>query len=836
MAEIESLWGAEFTVDSTPEKAKKIIKKISEPKDLQVVVEKQIKSKKLSIEDRLALIKENVHRILGNYAENTLVIRTKEELRNYIDTAINNGIIVIDTETNNSLDPLTCKLLGPCLKTKGLKQAYVPLNHINYFTGERLSNQLTEEDVREEFLRLANTKIIFHNGKFDIKVIKCTCGVELDLYWDTMIVARIIDENERSAGLKQQFIDKINSEQEKYSIDHLFENVLYEWIEPEIFALYAATDAYMTEELYYWQESLLSSDPELKDIYRLATELEIPLVKVTAQMELNGIGLDISYTNKLSKKYHDMLEKVNAEIEQEMKKYIPIIDAWKLTAEGAKLSKKLTEPVNFASPTQLAIILYDILKVKPVNKLKPRGTGEEILTQIAKENNIKLCDLILEMRGITKLIDTYVDKLPTLLNPKTNRIHCSFNQMGTDTGRFSSSNPNMQNIPSHNREIRLMFKAKDGYVFCGGDFSAQEPRLTAHYAQDDAMLKAYEEDKDLYAVIAQSMYNNRYEDNLEFYTAGTKLIIEGNEIICGHKTHQNKAGKERRSQAKSVLLGLLYGRGAKSIGEQIGKSAKEGQEIIDRFYNAFPKVKRWIDGVYEKVRKTGYVEDFFGRRRRLPDILLEPYVIEPITKDNDINLENFNPFLGCENRSYLEDSMRKYLEMTKNIRSYRDYDNLRNIAYNEGFNLQANTNKIAQAERQSVNAIVQGGAATLTKLAMLNIYNDEELKKLGFKLLLTVHDELMGECPAENADLVSERLSKVMVDSAKPYIQVPMKCDTYVVTHWYADEMTASLQAEYKKLSEKMSEEDAFKTLCDNHTELEVDAIRGVIYEDKIIM
>ncbi len=838
MAEFESLWGAEFNIASTPDKAKKIINKISNPKDLKTAVKKQIKSKKLSIEDRLVIIKENVLKILGHRINDTLVIKTKKQLVEYFDKAIQNGLIVIDTETNNSLDPLTCKLMGPCFYTEGMKQCYVPLNHVNYKTNERLAWQLTEEDVKEQFFRLkkSNTKIIMHNAKFDTKVIEMTCHVHFVAYWDTMIASRIINENERSAGLKQQYIDKINSDQEKYSIEHLFENVKYELVDPDIFALYAATDAIMTYELYKWQENFLSSNDDLMSVYNLLMELEIPLVEVTADLELRGIELDLVYTEKLSKKYNDRLKKVQEELDNEVKKYQPVIDKWKLSAEGVKLAKKLSEPINFGSPTQLAILLYDILKIKPVDKLKPRGTGEEILVRIAKENNLKICSLILDLRGIKKLIDTYVDKLPTLLNERDNRLHCSFNQLGTDTGRFSSSEPNMQNIPSHNREIRLMFKAKDGYMFVGGDFVAQEPRLTAHYAQDEAMLKAYEEDKDLYSVIAQSMYNNRYEDNLEFYPEGTKIILDGQVVICGNETHQNKAGKERRAQAKSVLLGLLYGRGAKSIGEQIGKTAKEGQEIIDRFYASFPKVKKWIDSVHTKVRTTGYVEDFFGRRRRLPDILLEPYVIEPISVKGQVSLENFNPFLGCENKSDSEKLIKEYLAMTKNIRSYKEYENIKSMAYNEGLSIQANTNRIAQAERQSVNAIVQGGAATLTKMAMLNIFRDKELRDLGFNMLITVHDEIMGECPAENAELVAERLSKVMTDTAKPYMKVPMKCDTYIVSHWYADEMTASLQAEYKKLSEKMSEEDAFKKLCDNHTELEIENIENVIYHNKVVI
>ena len=837
MTELESLWGSEFTLENNDKKTKKIISKIANPKDLQVVVEKQIKSKKLSVHDRLSLINENVLKTLSQFKDNVLVIKSKEQLTDYFTKAIKNGEITVDTETNNSLDPLTCKLLGPCFYTKGEKQVYVPLNHINHETNERLDWQLTEKDVRDEFLRLKDTKIIMHNAKFDIQVIKCTCDVELNVYWDTMIAARLIDENERSASLKNQYIDKIDANQEKYSIDHLFENVMYEWVDPEIFSLYAATDAFMTYQLYQWQDRFFRDNPDTKDVLKLFLTLENPLVKVTADMELKGIELDLSYTEKLSKKYHEKLKTVNEEITKELEKYSSVINAWKKSTEGSKLAGKLSEPINFGSPTQLAILLYDILKIKSVDKLKPRGTGEEILNLITEQNNIPLCNLILELRGITKLIDTYVDKLPTLLNKKDSRLHCYFNQLGTDTGRFSSSEPNMQNIPSQNREIRLMFKARDGYMFVGGDFASQEPRLTAHYSQDENMLKAYEEDKDLYSVIAQSMYNNKYEDNLEYYPKETRLIIDGKEVVTGFKTHQNKTGKERRSQAKIVLLGLLYGRGPKAIGEQINKSVKEGQEIIDRFYKSFPKVKKWIENVNNKVRKVGYVEDFYGRRRRLPDIMLAPYVVE-VTKKNEgeVSLENFNPFLDCENKSDSEKLIQDYLDMTKKIRSYKDYEEIKTMAENEGISIQANTNKIAQAERQSVNAIVQGGAATLTKIAMINIFKDEELKRLGFKMLLTVHDELMGECPKENAEEVAERLSKVMADSAKPYMKVQMKCDTYVVSHWYADEMTSSLQSEFKKLLSNMSDKDAFKKLCDNHTELDIENLTKVIYKNEVVM
>lgn len=208
-----SLWGEEFNIPNTKETAKKVIKKVKgeERTDAQ-----KLKSKVVSIEEKIQVITENVHKVLGHYKDIITVIKTKEELANYIDHAISNGIIAIDTETNNSLDALTCKLVGACIYTPGEKAAYVPINHVNIITRERLDWQLTEQDIKEEFDRLnTTTKILTHNGKFDYKVLWCTTKYDMNIYWDSYVAARLLDENEPSAGLKQQYIDKIDPNQTK---------------------------------------------------------------------------------------------------------------------------------------------------------------------------------------------------------------------------------------------------------------------------------------------------------------------------------------------------------------------------------------------------------------------------------------------------------------------------------------------------------------------------------------------------------------------------------------------------------------------------------------------
>ena len=534
---MEGLFGADFELEITKPKSevKKLVKKLDaeSTKPAEVNAEKMLKSKKLSLQERLAIINEKVIKTLGKQRHNTLVIRSLNDFSDYIDKAIAAGRIAVDTETNNSLDPITCKLMGPCLYFPGGKQAYIPLNHVNPETGERLEWQLTEEDVRAQLQRVLDAKtalkggwtpdyegqsyadwysthvgvsttaddikIIMHNGKFDYKVIKCTCGIDVVPDWDTMLAAKVLDENEFSAGLKQQYISKIDPSQEKYSIDHLFENVEYAQVDPEIFALYAATDSMMTDKLYLWQKPLMeeaeAENPDL-NIYKLFKEVEMPCLQVVAEMELAGINFDVEYADRLRIKYEAQLADIDAKIDAEMSKIAGQIKAWKETpdalnparvyaAEKSKMTQEkieatyphvdpatnkrykigkakidqLEDPISLSSPTQLAILFYDILGLS--NKADDRSTGEEALTELSKQSAI--ASLLLERRGVVKLLDAFINSLPKKVNPKTGKIHCSFHQYGAATGRFSSSEPNLQQVPSHAKNIRMLFTADTEY-------------------------------------------------------------------------------------------------------------------------------------------------------------------------------------------------------------------------------------------------------------------------------------------------------------------------------------------------------------------------------------
>lgn len=502
---MEGLFGADFELEITKPKSevKKLVKKLDaeSTKPAEVNAEKMLKSKKLSLQERLAIINEKVIKTLGKQRHNTIVIRSLNDFSDYIDKAIAAGRIAVDTETNNSLDPITCKLMGLCLYVPGEKQAYIPINHVDNETGELLPNQLTEADCKAQLQRIldAGTFVIMHNGKFDYKVIKCTCDIAVVPDWDTMLAAKVLDENEFSAGLKQQYISKIDPTQEKYSIDHLFENVEYAQVDPEIFALYAATDSMMTDKLYLWQrphmEEAEVENPSL-NIYKLFKEVEMPCLQVVAEMELAGINFDVEYADRLRVKYEAQLADIDAKIDAEMSKIAEQIKAWKETddalkparvyaAEKSKMTQEkieatypyidpatnkrykigkakidqLEDPISLSSPTQLAILFYDILRLS--NKADDRSTGEEALTELSKKSPI--ASLLLERRGVVKLLDAFINSLPKKVNPKTGKIHCSFHQYGAATGRFSSSEPNLQQVPSHAKNIRMLFTADTTY-------------------------------------------------------------------------------------------------------------------------------------------------------------------------------------------------------------------------------------------------------------------------------------------------------------------------------------------------------------------------------------
>lgn len=279
----------------------------------------------------------------------------------------------------------------------------------------------------------------------------------------------------------------------------------------------------------------------------------------------------------------------------------------------------------------------------------------------------------------------------------------------------------------------------------------------------------------------------------------------------------------------------MYGRGVASIADQIkthkGPATKEdiqeAQKITDDFFNSFPKVRKWIDKTQTDAKKNGYVEDVWGRRRRLPDIQLDKFEI----KLKDGTVTNFNPLLGSKGlfTNVNVPIIDKYKKLCDSCRSKKDIDSVKSRALNEGVIIKDNGGFISQAERQCVNARVQGGAASMSKRAMIAVHNDKELRDLGFKLLIAVHDELIGECPIENQEEVKKRLSELMINSAKPECLVPMKCDADSFKSWYLDVYSSEILKEYNNLIKNKSVEDSMKIIIQNHTECTPEQLNDIV-------
>ena len=756
---------------------KKLVKKAT----TTIKTVKTVKGK--DIISQINQIKALVETKLGKYKDEYIIISDESTLIDYIDVCIENGIISLDTETTG-LDPLLDEIVGICIYTPGEKGAYIPINHVSYITLERTSNQLDIDFLNEQFTRLYDNEVesIMFNGKFDIRVMRNKVGVK-NIYctWDSYLAQRCLNENEPYNGLKplhEKYV--LNGEGDAWSFGDLFKNIPFSYIPINTAYLYAARDPVITYELYDYQKKYLKEDTDredLKNVYWVFKNIEMPCIPVVADMEDNGISFDKKYAHELSIKYNKILQDKIDSFHEVLSVYEDDIDKYRGRGED-----KLDNPINIGSPTQIAILLYDILKVGVVDKKSPRGTGEEILDKLVNKEKgctiAKLCQAILDYREISKLLSTYIDKLPNCVNPHDHRIHCSFNQYGAVTGRMSSSDPNLQNIPSHNKDVRKMFIASEGYLLMSSDFSQQEPKCLAAMCRqqgDDQMYKTFMEGKDLYSEIASKAFNKSYDECREFRADGTT----------------SKEGKERRTQAKSILLGVLYGRGEKSIGEQLNCSEKKAKEIKESVFRGFPAIKRFEQSCLEMAEDLGYVTTVCGRKRRLPDMQLPEY--EFMWKDGAPPDDDLLDFDGMNEPEYNttevpEDIIRKY-EKKLSVARYDKKWEIKQQADKEGIRIIDNGGKIADATRQCVNSRIQGSAADLTKLAMIKLNNNERLKELGFRLLIPVHDEVIAECPEENIKECSLLLASTMSEAAEAILQMPIKCDVSISKEWYGEEL-----------------------------------------------
>lgn len=720
------------------------------------------------IKEKISIIEATVNTKLGKYKDKYMLIRNDDDLLEYVDKCCEIGVISIDTETTG-LDPISDELAGLCLYAPGLKGCYAPINHISYITNMQLQNQISVECAKEAMRRVkdSNIKVIMYNAKFDLRFIKNKLDVMLDCYFDGYIAGKLLNENEPSAGLKALHNKYcLDGKGDAWSFDDLFKGVSFTSIPLSTAYLYAARDPEITYELYQFQLPYLTlgtkenEEQLLQGVSNVFWNIEMPCIKVLAEMEDTGITLDVDYAQQLSNKYHEQEQ-------NDLDEFYRLLDMYKNEIDDYKLKNpknKLSEPISVSSPTQLAILFYDILKIPPVDDKSPRGTGVEILEKMDNP----LCKAILNYRKTEKLLSTYIDKLPQCVNSKTKRVHCNFNQYGAKTGRMSSDNPNLQNIPSHNKDIRKMFIASEGCVLLSSDFSQQEPKMMTQMCQDPDMIKAYQEGKDLYASIASLAFDKPYEECLEFRPDGTT----------------NKEGKERRSQAKSILLGILYGRGINSVAEQLHTTKQKAQAIQDKIFKGFPAIKQFEEDSINMAINDGYVTTFWGRKRRLPEMQLPEFEFKYMDGYGDVDPLSFDDYSISINVPY--DKQKFYInKIRKNPYKRRSvYEE----AKNEGIIIIDNGGKIADATRQCVNSRIQGSAADLTKLAGIEIYNNKRLRELGFKLLVPIHDEYLAECPIEHAKECAYLFSKCMSDAARD-LDIPISTDVTISKEWYGEEL-----------------------------------------------
>ena len=428
---------------------------------------------------------------------------------------------------------------------------------------------------------------------------------------------------------------------------------------------YACEDADVTLKL----KNILEKELESNGVKKLFEEIEMPLVPVLAYIERNGVRIDTEALKETSKHFTIRMREIEEEI-------------YKLA--GMEF--------NVSSPKQVGEVLFDRLKI--VEKAKKTKTGqyvtsEEVLESLKGKHQI--VEKILDYRGLKKLLSTYVDALPELINPKTGRIHTSFNQTVTATGRLSSSNPNLQNIPVRNddgKEIRKAFIPDDGCEFFSADYSQIELRIMAHLSEDDNMIEAFREEQDIHAATAAKIY----------------------------KINIDEVTREQRSKAKTANFGIIYGISVFGLAERLNVDRKEAKELIDGYFENYPKVKAYMDESIRSARDKGYIETIFKRKRYLPDI-------------NSRNAV---------------------------VRGY--------------------------AERNAINAPIQGSAADIIKVAMIRIYKrfmDEGIKS---KMILQVHDELNFSVLREEKEKVQQIVISEMEAAYK--MKVPLLADCGWGQNW----------------------------------------------------
>ena len=592
------------------------------------------------------------------------LINSEEALDKIIKAASKSKVIAIDTETTG-LDYMDADLVGVSMAYEAGKAFYIPFGH-----EKQEVSQLKEKIVLEKlkpFLEKVQNKIIGQNIKFDRNIL-ARYGIKINsVKNDTMMMSYVLD-----ASATRHNLDALSS----YYLNHktsTFEEVAgkgvkqvtFDKVPLDLATNYAAEDADITLRLYEVLEPKLNS---IKSLKKLMEDIEIPLIEVLSDMEQNGTLLNSKILASQSKDLESRIKKLE-----------------KLAYEIAG------EEFNLGSTKQLREIFFDKLNYRVIKKT-PGGqpsTDEKVLQELSEE--YELPKVLLEHRTLSKLKSTYTDKLPGQVSSNTGKVHTSFHQAVTTTGRLSSSDPNLQNIPirtEDGRRIRQAFEATKGNKIISADYSQIELRVMAHLSKDKGLLEAFNQGEDIHSKTASEVF----DVNLDEVTA------------------------DLRRNAKAINFGLIYGISAFGLGKQLGINRNLAAEYMGMYFEKYPGVKDYMETTKDAARDAGYIETLFGRRLYL----------------RDINASN---------------AIRRQA-----------------------------------SERVAINAPVQGSAADIMKIAMINAHRSLKESKLKAQLTLQVHDELIVDAPTKEADKVVELLTNSMQEAAN--LDVPLVVDIGIGNNW----------------------------------------------------
>ena len=587
------------------------------------------------------------------------LIDTEEKRCEILQKLLTTQILSIDTEST-STEPMEAELVGMSFSDAENRAYYIPV------PPEREEALKIVNEFRPLFENEQITKV-GQNIKYDMIVLQNYGTQVKGTLFDTMIAHYVLQPELRH---NMDYLAEIYLHYKTIHIDQLIgprgkgQKNMRDLPPAEVYR-YACEDADVTLKL----KNILEKELKAQGVEHLFYEIEMPLVPVLVNIESNGVLLDTEALKQTSAHFTTRLN----EIEE---------DIYRLAGEK----------FNISSPKQVGELLFDRLKL--VNKPKKTKTGqyvtsEEVLESLRGKHEV--IGKILDYRGLKKLLSTYVDALPQLINPRTGRIHTSFNQAVTATGRLSSSNPNLQNIPVRDddgKEIRKAFIPDDGCEFFSADYSQIELRIMAHLSQDPNMIEAFVDGHDIHAATAAKIY---------------KIGID-------------EVTPDMRRKAKTANFGIIYGISAFGLAERMGVSRQEARELIDGYFATYPQVKAYMDKSIETAREQGYVETISHRKRFLPDI----------------NSRNAT------------------------VRGY--------------------------AERNAINAPIQGSAADIIKIAMARIYQRFQQSRLKTKMILQVHDELNFSVPLEEKETVQQIVIEEMENAY--HMRVPLKADCGWGKNW----------------------------------------------------